>query len=81
MNTKLTLKLEQDIIEKAKAYAKLQKISLSKLVESYLRRITNQPVGSEKITPLVESLSGIIKLQEEYDHKKSYTDYLETKYK
>ena len=43
MDTKLTLKLEQDIIEKAKDYAKLRKTSLSKLIENYLQRITNEP--------------------------------------
>ena len=36
MNIKLTLKLEQDIIEKAKGYAKSRSTSLSKIVENYL---------------------------------------------
>jgi hypothetical protein len=81
MDTKLTLKLEQDIIEKAKDYAKLRKISLSKLIENYLQRITNEPKESEKITPLVKSLTGIIKLPKDFDHKKAYADYLTSKYK
>lgn len=81
MDTKLTLKLEQDIIEKAKDYAKLRKTSLSKLIENYLQRITNQSEETEKITPLVKSLTGIINLPEEFDHKKSYADYLISKYK
>ncbi len=80
MDTKLTLKLEHDIIEKAKHYAKIQKTSLSKLIENYLQRITDESKESEKITPLVKSLSGIMKLPEDFDHKKSYTDYLTTKY-
>jgi hypothetical protein len=81
MDTKLTLKLEQDIIEKAKDYAKLRKTSLSKLIENYLQRITNEPRESEKITPLVKSLTGVLKLPEDFDHKKAYADYLTAKYK
>lgn len=81
MDTKLTLKLEQTIIDKAKDYAKSNKTSLSKLIESYLQRITDQPNDHEKITPLVKSLTGIIHLPENFDHKKSYADHLMNKYK
>jgi hypothetical protein len=80
MDSKLTVKLEKGIIEKAKAYARLQKISLSKLIENYLRWITNKPAESEEITPLVKSLSGSIQLPKGYNHKKSYGTYLVAKY-
>ncbi len=81
MNIKLTLKLEQDIIEKAKGYAKSRSTSLSKIVENYLQKITNDTERKEKITPLVKSLSGIIDLPENFDHKKGYADFLKNKYK
>ena len=42
MDTKLTLKLEQSVIEKAKDYAKRQKTSLSRLIENYLLDITDE---------------------------------------
>jgi macrodomain Ter protein organizer (MatP/YcbG family) len=80
MDTKLTLKLEQSVIEKAKDYAKRQKTSLSRLIENYLLDITDEEATQEKITPLVRSLSGIIDLPNDYDHKKDYTDYLTKKY-
>jgi macrodomain Ter protein organizer (MatP/YcbG family) len=80
MDTKLTLKLEQSVIEKAKDYAKRQKTSLSRLIENYLLDITEEEDVQEKITPLVRSLSGIIDLPNDYDHKKDYTDYLAKKY-
>ena len=80
MDTKLTLKLEQSVIEKAKDYAKRQKTSLSRLIENYLLDITDEEATQEKITPLVRSLSGIIDLPKDYDHKKDYTDYLAKKY-
>lgn len=81
MDTKLTLKLEQAIIEKAKEYAKSHKTSLSKLIENYLLNITNEKGKEEKITPLVKSLSGIITLPEDFNHKKEYFDFLTNKYK
>jgi hypothetical protein len=81
MDTKLTLKLEQAIIEKAKDYAKSHNTSLSKLIENYLLNITNEKVKEEKITPLVKSLSGIIDLPKGFDHKKGYSDFLANKYK
>jgi hypothetical protein len=81
MDTKLTLKLEDSIIEKAKGYAKQHKTSLSKLIENYLLNITSEKSENEKITPLVKSLSGIISLPEEFDQKKDYADFLISKYK
>ncbi|MEO6719719.1 MAG: DUF6364 family protein [Ferruginibacter sp.] len=80
MDVKFTLKLEQNIIEKAKVYAKSHRTSLSKLIENYLQKITNDNREEEKITPLVKSLSGIIDLRTDYDHKKEYSDFLMNKY-
>jgi len=81
MDTKLTLKLEHTIIEKAKRYAKAHKTSLSKLLENYLLNITNEKGKEEEITPLVKSLSGIIDLPKDFDLKKEYSDFLTKKYK
>lgn len=80
METKLTLKLEQLIIEKAKDYARTRNTSLSKLVETYLQKITEEKKEKQNVTPLVNSLTGIIKLPENYDDKESYRDYLISKY-
>ena len=41
MDTKLTLKLDKNVIEKAKIYAAEQERSLSKIIESYLQVITS----------------------------------------
>lgn len=81
MNTKLTLSINHLTIEKAKNYAKDNNISLSKMIESYLESLTNQKSEKQTITPLVESLSGIIDLPEDYDYKKEYGNYLTEKYK
>lgn len=83
METKLTLRLNDNVIERAKIYAKNQKISLSKIIESYLDSLTREKVSNRKstITPLVESLSGVINLPSDFDYKSEYTDYLIDKYK
>lgn len=81
MDAKLTLKLEQSIIEKAKDYAKSNKTSLSRLIENYLLNIVSENKEEKQITPLVKSLSGIIDLPEGFDDKKGYSDYLTDKYK
>ncbi len=81
MNTKLTLSVDRRVIEKAKEYSKSRKISLSRLIESYLSSLTANKKLDIEITPLVESLSGVIKLDKDFDYKESYTDYLIDKYK
>lgn len=79
MNTKLTLNIDQNIIEEAKSYAKNNSVSLSKLIENYLLSITAKDSKKTKISPLVESLTGVISL-DDTDYKKEYADYLSKKY-
>jgi hypothetical protein len=80
MDTKLTIKLDDDVITRAKRYAKNRKTSLSKMIESYLDTVTKPDSKKIKITPLVKSLSGVIKLPVDYDYKTDYADYLTKKY-
>ncbi len=79
MDSKLTLKLNESVIERAKQYAKDNNISLSRMIESYLQAVTLKKSPKLKISPLVESLTGVIEL-ESYDYKKDYTDFLSKKY-
>jgi hypothetical protein len=81
METKLTLRLNGSIIEKAKSYARSHKISLSKMIEAYLDSLTREKNEEGAITPLVESLSGVIDLPEDFDYKKEYGNFLTEKYK
>lgn len=80
--TKLTLRLNEKVIERAKVYARIHNFSLSKLIEFYLDSISNQKENAKKIeiTPLVESLSGVISLPSDFDYKKEYRDFLNEKY-
>ena len=81
MDKKLTLSLDQNIIESAKQYAKSNNVSLSKLIESYLNSLVKRKESTTDITPLVESLSGVISLDKKFDSKEKYTNYLIEKYK
>ena len=81
MKTKLTIHIKREVIERAKEFAQDHKISLSRLIESYLESVTELKSDEFEITPLVESLSGVIHLSENFDLKKEYSDYLTEKYK
>ncbi|MEO1434090.1 MAG: DUF6364 family protein [Bacteroidota bacterium] len=79
MDVKLTLKLNQQTIEKAKRYSKDKGLSLSKLIENYLEALTGDTVEDFKISPLVKSLTGVVKI-DDVDSKEAYIDYLDQKY-
>ncbi len=79
MNTKLPLHLDKGVIDQAKDYAKDNRVSHSKLIESYLISLTSSPKKKIKISPLVQSLTGVIS-SEQLDDKNEYHDYLTEKY-
>lgn len=81
MDAKLTLKLNQEIIEKAKVYASEKKISLSRVIENYLNSLTSEKDENFEISPFVKSLSSELKIPADYDYKNDRSDYLEKKYK
>ncbi len=82
MDTKLTLKLNQKIIEKAKEYASNKKMSLSRLIEAYLQSLTTENDTSEfEISPFVKSIATGTEIPTDLDYKKDYSDYLMEKYK
>ena len=81
MNTKLTLTIEQSVIEKAKRYAKEKDRSLSDIIENYLKTITREtPDEHEEIAPIVKSLKGSFQAPENFDYKKELTKGLSKKY-
>jgi hypothetical protein len=60
MDTKLTLKLDQVVINSAKKYAEDNNRSLSKLVEDYFKNLSSENIREEEYPPLIKKLSGII---------------------
>lgn len=82
MGTKLTLKLNKKIIEKAKKYASDKKLSLSRIIEFYLQSITTEGKdNSFEISPFVKSISTGKSIPTDLDYKKEYSEYLKDKYK
>ena len=63
MNTKLTLTIEREIIERAKEYAKEKNRSLSDIIENYLKIITKEDDVNmgKQLNPVVKSLKGSFK--------------------
>ncbi|MDR0586444.1 MAG: DUF6364 family protein [Treponema sp.] len=83
MYTKLTLSIDQNVIENAKKYAKNQKRSVSKLVEEYLSSISlsvDKKVEYNTLGPITKELVGIIKVNKNTGYKEILTDALMEKY-
>ena len=86
MDTKLTLKLEKIVIEKAKIYAAEHKHSLSFMVENYLKAVTSmekkESITEIIISEFVKSISiGNGEIPADFNYKKERQDYLIEKYK
>ena len=81
MVAKLTLKLNSNSIQRAKEYVSKKKTSLSSIVENFFDSLTiNNESEKFSYSPLVNELSGIIHLDENYDYKSDYASYLDKKY-
>ena len=83
MYAKLTLSIDQNVIENAKKYAKNQKRSVSKLVEEYLYSISlsvDKKIEYNTLGPITKELVGIIKVNKHTDYKEILTDALMDKY-
>jgi hypothetical protein len=81
MNTKLTLTIEQNVVNKAKIYAKLNGHSLSDIIENYLKVITKDGAKSEiEMTPIVKSLRGSFKAPSNFNYKEELSKNLSKKY-
>ncbi len=79
---KLTLKLKRDSIKRAKAFAKKQGTSLSRMVEDYFDQISpSVPVAADDdISPEIKALIGVISLPKDHDWKKDYQEHVIKKY-
>jgi hypothetical protein len=82
MDARLNLKLDKEVIDKAKRYASDKKMSLSGLIEAYLQLITSDKQDTDiKISPFVKSIATGTEIPADLDYKKEYSDYLMKKYK
>lgn len=84
MDSKLTLKLDKSVIERAKEYAKKNQVSLSRLIENYLASLTQKDKTNKKeieISPFVKSIATGVSLPDDFNYKEEIADYLLEKYK
>lgn len=81
MITKLTLTIEQSLIEKAKLHAKSQGRSLSEIVANYFKMISKEEnEQTNDSTPITNSLKGSFQAPESFDYKKALSEKLSEKY-
>lgn len=83
MDSKLTLKLNRQIIEDAKKYAAEHKRSLSRIIEAYLKTLTSQEMKETddiEISPFVKSLKSGVQVPADLDYKAEFTNHLKEKH-
>ena len=79
MKTKLVLRLDDELINRAKSYAKKSGKSVSQVVADYFSLLDAKPeLDTSEFTPLVRSLKG--SLRGGKVGKKDYHKYLDEKY-
>jgi antitoxin component of RelBE/YafQ-DinJ toxin-antitoxin module len=83
MNTKLTLSIDKKVISEAKRASKRKGLSLSKIVENYLKEFTDTaPVDKKrKAKASIIELVGILgKVPQSFDYKEELHKILEEKH-
>ena len=78
MQTKLTLRLDDQLIRNAKQHARQSGKSLSQMVADYFLAITSPKAVAGELTPTVSRLKGA--LSETKVDRDDYRAYLEGKY-
>ncbi len=87
MHTKLTLRLEDDLVEKAKAWAKVRQVSLSQVVAEFFAQLPEEGGATTqlRLSPWTRRLSKAVegKVTDRTDEqiRDEYLDYLEAKHK
>ncbi|MBZ5727252.1 MAG: DUF6364 family protein [Acidobacteriia bacterium] len=59
--SKLTLSVDNRVVSRAKRYAKLQGVSVSKMVEAYLATVARPPSTVTRDAPILRSVRGALK--------------------
>lgn len=80
MHTKLTLRLETNLVHRAKSFAKKTGKSVSRIVSDYFTALETPVIQEKRLSwpPLVRSLKG--SLRKAQVDKKDYRRYLEDKF-
>ncbi len=76
METKLTVRVSEELLQGAKRYAAEHDTTLTRLITAYFERLIHESAG-EFDAPIVRRLSGVLS---ENVSEQDYRDYLEHKY-
>jgi hypothetical protein len=76
MDTKLTVRVSEDLLQGAKRYAEQNGTTLTRLISAYLRRLTQESSGLSN-APIVQRLSGSLSADVT---EQDYWEYLDRKY-
>lgn len=82
MHTKLTLRMDADLIQQAKQYAKQHHKSLSEMVADHFAQLKARyrtQAEDPALSPIVRSLKGLLR-DAKQTRKQDYHLYLEDKY-
>ena len=84
MDSKLTIKLDKEVIEKAKEYASRHQKSLSRIIESYLQSLTSENSTNDQeevtISPFVKGLSQKTTIPDDFDYKNELGNHYSEKH-
>ena len=78
MNTKLTLRMDENTVRKAKMEAKRRGKSVSRMVAEFIESIGSRPDSGKVLPPTTASLVGILKGKE--ISEEDYKTHLREKY-
>lgn len=80
METKLTLRMDDKLIARAKKYAQKHGTSLSKLVADYFKIIAGEKKHEVDRSTILSEITGVLQKSQQKDWKDSYGKHLERKY-
>jgi Family of unknown function (DUF6364) len=82
MTTKLTLRLDDTVIRKAKKTARTTGVSLSRMVEDYFKAVTEQGAQEARESPVLYEVSGVLSgKQDAAQLRTGYRKHLSEKYR
>lgn len=82
MTTKLTLRLNETVIKKAKKTASKKGVSLSRMVEDYFKAIGDQGAQEVRESPVLYEISGVLSGKKDAEQLRAgYRKHLAEKYR
>ncbi len=82
MSTKLTLRLNDSVIRKAKKTAQSKGVSLSRMVEDYFKSVAAQGTEEVRESPVLYEVAGVLKgTQNAQEFRSRYRKHITEKYR